>query len=51
VGVRFSRVRDCSLTGNTFTGNVEAAVLLIGRPGVSLDDNRFEGNAADIERQ
>jgi parallel beta-helix repeat protein len=51
VGVRFSRVRDCSLTGNTFTGNVEAAVLLVGRPGVSLDDNRFEGNAADIERQ
>ncbi len=50
VGARFSRVRDCTLSGNTFKGNVEAAVRLIGEPGVTLDDNRFEANAADVER-
>lgn len=51
VGVRFSRVRGCTVSGNTFTGNVEAAALLVGRPDITLDNNRFEGNAADIEQQ
>ncbi|MFQ3566172.1 MAG: right-handed parallel beta-helix repeat-containing protein [Aggregatilineales bacterium] len=50
VGARFSRVRDCTLSDNTFRGNVEAAVRLIGAPGVTLGDNRFEDNAVDVER-
>lgn len=50
VGARFGRVRDCSLENNTFTNHVVAAVKLDGQPGVKLGDNRFDKNAADVER-
>lgn len=47
-GARFHRVRDCPIEDNSFTRNVEQAVLLIDQPGVHLSDNQFEENAAVI---
>ena len=48
-GVRFSRVKDCTLiAGNQFVANVAAAVRLVGGPGVQLEKNDFEDNAEDI---
>jgi parallel beta-helix repeat protein len=48
VGSRFFRVQNIHLSGNTFAGNVEQAVLLIDKPAVTIEDNQFEGNAADV---
>ena len=48
IGARYGRVENCTLSDNTFTDNVVAAVQLEGNPGVSTDGNRFEGNAAEI---
>jgi parallel beta-helix repeat protein len=48
IGVRFARVHECSMDGNTFIGNIESAIRLEGKPGVALSGNRFEGNARDI---
>jgi parallel beta-helix repeat protein len=47
IGAQFARVRDCSVADNTFVGNVESALRLEGRPGVTIGENVFEGNAAD----
>ncbi|MBZ0300652.1 MAG: right-handed parallel beta-helix repeat-containing protein [Anaerolineae bacterium] len=48
IGARFLRVHDCLLNDNTFTGNVEQAVLLVGQPGVTLGDNQFAANHQDV---
>lgn len=48
IGARYGRVENCTLTENTFTANVIAAVQLEGQPGVTTDGNHFEGNAAEI---
>ena len=48
IGARYGRVENCTLTENTFTANVIAAVELEGQPGVTTDGNHFEGNAAEI---
>lgn len=47
-GARFYRVGDSHLAVNTFSHNVEQAVLLLDQPAVSLAENRFESNHADV---
>lgn len=49
VGASFSRVQDCTLSDNQFVKNVEAAVKLVGKPGVAVGANKFEDNAADVD--
>ncbi len=49
VGAQFKRVSDCSVIDNTFAGNIEAALRLIGQPDVRLGSNTFEGNARDVD--
>jgi parallel beta-helix repeat protein len=51
VGAQFKRVERCSVQGNTFADNVEAALRLEGAPDVRLDDNRFEDNRLDVEER
>jgi len=51
VGAHFTRVHRCNVDDNTFTGNVVGAIQLVNKPGVSLRENRFEDNAADMVRQ
>lgn len=48
VGARFHRISDTRLSGNTFAKNVEQAVLLVAQPGVMLNDNTFQDNAAEV---
>ena len=47
-GAQFGRIADCTVSGNTFAGNVEAALRLIGQPDVRLGDNTFESNVRDV---
>lgn len=47
VGVRFGRVQSCIVRSNTFTGNVEAAIQLLGQPDVNIEHNQYENNAQD----
>lgn len=51
IGARFARVYDCSVEDNHFEGNVEAAILLEGQPGVTIGDNRYTGNASDRQER
>ena len=48
VGGIFKRVDACTVEGNRFKHNVEAALRLVGKPGVEVGDNTFEGNARDV---
>jgi parallel beta-helix repeat protein len=48
VGVRLFRVNDCQLNNNKFEANVEQAVLLLNKPGVTLMDNIMKDNAANV---
>ncbi len=48
VGAYFTRVHGCSVVDNTFAGNVLSAIRLVNEPGVSLGENRFEGNAGEV---
>jgi len=48
IGVQLGRVRDSAVVGNRFEGNVAQAVRLAGAPGVTLENNTFEGNAEDV---
>ncbi|MDZ4764820.1 MAG: right-handed parallel beta-helix repeat-containing protein [Chloroflexota bacterium] len=48
VGAHFARVQNCTVEGNTFTGNVEAALRLKRKPGVTMGKNTFARNAADV---
>ncbi len=50
LGAYFKRVTDSTLVGNTFKGNLRAAVQLEGDPGVALDANTFETNTQDIRK-
>lgn len=50
IGMRFARVRDCTVSGNHFAHNVESAIRLEGDPGVTVGENRFDDNAADLVR-
>jgi parallel beta-helix repeat protein len=45
IGARFARVYDCSVEGNTFSGNMVNAIQLDGTSGVTVGDNHFEDNA------
>ncbi len=47
-GAQFGRIADCTVSGNTFAGNVEAALRFIGQPDVRLGDNTFESNVRDV---
>ncbi|MBN1285924.1 MAG: right-handed parallel beta-helix repeat-containing protein [Anaerolineae bacterium] len=47
-GVRMRRVRQSTIAGNTFEGNVVSAICLQDRPDVTVGENRFAGNAADL---
>jgi parallel beta-helix repeat protein len=47
-GLRFLRVNDSQVIGNTLAANVERAVLLLNQPGVTLNDNQFSNNGADV---
>lgn len=49
VGVQLERIERSSLDDNTFEGNVEAAVRLVGKPDVRVGENRFEGNRIETE--
>lgn len=49
VGAHFTRVRDCALEDNRFKKHVECAVRLLGNPGVTVGDNTFENNVADVK--
>lgn len=51
IGAHFARVQDCRLEGNTFERNIEAAVRLVGKPGVDARDNQFSDNRADTVQQ
>lgn len=48
IGAKFFRIDDSHLSDNAFIGNVEQAVMLIGQPSVTVGENRFERNAADV---
>lgn len=48
VGAFFGRVTDCTLDGNTFTGNIEAAVQHGPDAQIELGTNEFQGNRSDI---
>jgi parallel beta-helix repeat protein len=48
IGARFARVHNCTVEGNTFSGNVVSAIHLEGRPGVAVGDNAFEGSAPSV---
>ena len=50
IGMRFARVRACSVSDNRFAHNVEKALWLEGEPEVDIADNHFDGNVADVER-
>jgi parallel beta-helix repeat protein len=50
-GVRLFRVGDSLLTDNTFESNVEQAVQLVGNPTITLTDNQFNKNAADVTEE
>lgn len=45
IGARFGRVRDCSVEGNTFSGNVVRAIQLDGTPGVTVGANQVDDSA------
>jgi parallel beta-helix repeat protein len=47
-GVRFARVQNCTVEGNTFSGNVVSGIHLDGQPGVTVGDNTFEGSAPSV---
>jgi parallel beta-helix repeat protein len=47
VGAQFTRVHDCVVEDNEFTGNVEAALRLLDQPGVRVENNHFANNAVD----
>lgn len=49
IAILLERVENCMVEDNTFTGNVEAGVRLVGKPDVRVGMNRFEGNAVDKE--
>jgi parallel beta-helix repeat protein len=51
IGARFEWVENCSVTGNTFAANVESALVLRAAQNIATDDNRFEGNAAEIRSE
>ena len=42
------RINDSHVVDNTFSGNVEKAISLEGKPGVTVGQNHFEQNAADV---
>ncbi len=44
----FKRVDACLVEGNTFTGNLEAAVRMAGHPDVKVEDNIFDENAQNV---
>jgi parallel beta-helix repeat protein len=48
IGVRFDRVSDSTITGNTFKNNVQIAVHLENKTNTQLGDNRFENNTQDV---
>jgi parallel beta-helix repeat protein len=50
-GVRLFRVGDSHLVDNTFESNVEQAVQLVGNPTITLIDNQFTQNAADVTEE
>jgi len=50
VGAQFERVANVTLEGNTFEDNVSAALCLIGEPDVTVGENTFAGNQADVQR-
>lgn len=50
-GARFFRVQNSQLTNNTFAANVEQAILLLEQPSITLTDNQFEKNQADVVEQ
>lgn len=47
-GLRFLRVNDSQVMSNTLTSNVERAVLLLDKPGVTFESNQFDDNGADV---
>jgi parallel beta-helix repeat protein len=47
VGVQFERVQRCVVEDNIFSGNVETAIRLKGKPGVEIGANHYENNAQD----
>jgi parallel beta-helix repeat protein len=48
VGAHFARVQACTVEGNTFTNNVEAALRLKGKPSVTVGANTYADNRADV---
>jgi parallel beta-helix repeat protein len=48
IGAHFARVFDCTVEGNTFENNVEAALQLVKQPHVRVEGNQFVHNGTDI---
>lgn len=48
IAARFFRIYDSQVLNNTFSGNVEKAISLEGKPGVTVGENTFEKNVADV---
>lgn len=49
VGALFGRVQACTVQDNIFRQNVITALRLSGKPGVTIENNQFEGNHQDTE--
>jgi parallel beta-helix repeat protein len=47
-GARFFRIQESNLAGNTFESNVEHAILLLDKPTITVGENQFERNHADV---
>ena len=48
VGAYFTRVHQCCVNDNTFTGNVVSAIRLLNQPDVAVENNRFDGNVREM---
>ena len=51
VGAMFKRTTDCTVESNIFKRNIEAALRLVGKPGVKVDTNTFESNRRDVAEE
>jgi len=48
IGASFARLHDTVVENNAFVANVISALQLTGEPGVTMADNDFADNAADV---
>lgn len=50
IAIQIERAQESAIERNVLEGNVVAAVRLVRQPGVTLSENTFAGNAAEVVR-